>query len=100
MVRHPGEYRWSSYADNALKLGKFPIRPHETWLALGSDAKVRRARYRNLFDETVNPKDVEAIRFATRKGLPTGSDRFKQEIETALGRKISNGRRGRPRKGL
>lgn len=100
LVRQPGDYRWSSYGHNALQLGEFPIRPHDMWLALGSDARERRARYRNLVARGVNPKQAAALRYATRKGLPAGSDRFRKKIETALARTIGDGRRGRPSKGL
>jgi putative transposase len=100
MTDHPGQYRWSSYTHNAVMLGDYPIRPHEAWFALGADAPQRRACCRTLVADGIAPEEVRLIRFATRKGLPTGSGRFKKEIEMALSRKISNGRRGRPKKGL
>jgi putative transposase len=100
MTRHPGDYPWSSYGHNAARLSEFPIRPHETWLALGADASARRARYRALVKDGTNQDEAKVIRYAARKGLPTGSSRFKRDIEAALARKIGDGRRGRPRKGL
>jgi putative transposase len=100
MTCHPGEYRWSSFRHNALKPGEYPIRPHASWLALGADVTERRKRYLNLVKSGMDPETTKAIRYATRKGLPTGSKRFRQEIEDALARKIGNGRRGRPKKRL
>jgi len=100
MVADPSGYRWSSYRHNAIQLGEYPIRPHAEWLALGHDPAERRARYRRLVEKGVSRGQLASIRYATRKGLPSGSDRFKHEIETALARKIGSGRRGRPRKGL
>lgn len=100
MVDCPLGYRWSSYRHNAIRLGEYPIRPHTEWLALGSDSAERRARYRRLVEEGVSREQLESIRYSTRKGVPTGSERFKREIETALARKIGSGRRGRPKKGL
>jgi putative transposase len=100
MTRHPGDYPWSSHGHNAERLSELPIRPHEAWLALGADASARRARYRALVKDGTNPDEAKVIRYAARKGLPTGSSRFKRDIEAALARKIGDGRRGRPRKGL
>jgi len=100
MVRHPAEYCWSSYRHNAMDLSEYPIRPHAQWLALGRDAADSRARYKALVAEGLGDNHLEEFRFATRKGLPTGSTRFKTEIEVTLARRIGNGRRGRPKKGL
>jgi putative transposase len=97
IVSHPSGYRWSSYRQNAISLDDYPIQPHVEWLALGANAGERRVQYRCLVDEGVSQKQLESIRYATRKGVPTGSDRFKSEIESALARRIGNGRRGRPK---
>jgi putative transposase len=98
MVRHPFEYRWSSYRDNAICQGDYPVRPHAEWLALGSDAVGRRAQYKCLVAEGLECDRLDALRYAIRKGLPTGSDQFKSKIEATLSRRIGNGRRGRPKK--
>ena len=68
MVAHPGEYRWSSYAANAL--GKFDplVNPHALYQALGSCEHQRQSVYRSLFDAHVDDKSLEAIRLATQKG--------------------------------
>lgn len=100
MVRHPAEYGWSSYRHNAMDLSEYPIRPHEQWLALGCNGADRRARYQALVAEGLGDNHLEEFRFATRKGLPAGTARFKTEIEEALARRLGNGRRGRPKKGL
>ena len=100
MVTHPGEYRWSSYAHNANCLSDYLIRPQEQWLALGRNAHERRAKYRDLVELGIDQDHLRRIRYASRKGLPTGSNRFKQEIAAALARKLGTGRRGRPKKGL
>jgi len=100
MVAHPSEYRWSSYRHNASNVEDYPIRPHAQWLALGADARARRSRYRILVGEGMDRKKLNEIRYATSKGLPTGSERFKKRIGTALARRIGSGHRGRPKKGL
>ena len=36
------------------------------------------------------------IRLALNKGLALGNERFKSEIETLSGRRVTDGKRGRP----
>lgn len=55
---------------------------------------------RELVKLGLNPEDAKAIRYATRKGVPAGSERFRREIESALSHKINSCRRGHPKKGL
>jgi putative transposase len=100
MVEHPAEYRWSSYRHHAVELSEYPIRPHSEWLALGSSAEERRKRYTELVADGLRDDEVEVFRRCARKGLPAGSKRFRAEIEEALARRIGDGRRGRPKKGL
>lgn len=95
LCANPGDYRWSSYPVNALAAENPGLRPHPQWLALGKNDAERRAHYRQLIEENTDPEPVENIRFGVRKGLPTGSSRFKSEIEKALDRRLGNGHRGR-----
>ena len=100
MVAHPADYRWSSYRHHTESLSDYPIRPHAEWLALGSTPGDRRTRYLELIAEGLKNDDIELFRRCAHKGLPAGSDRFRQEIETTLARRIGDGQQGRPRKGL
>lgn len=100
MVEHPSEYRWSSYRHHAVRTGEHPIRPHPEWLALAGNSELRRQRYANLVADGLSVDEVETIRRCARKGLPAGSERFRVKIENAMARRIGDGRRGRPRKGL
>jgi len=78
----------------------FTIRPHAEWLALGSDAGECRQRYTEFVAKGLQRKEIDLFHRCSRKGLPAGSDRIRQEIETALATRIGNGQRGRPKKGL
>jgi putative transposase len=98
MVADPAEYRWSSFRANALGAHNELINPHDTWLALGKDDSSRRRAYLSLFEQDIGQREIDEIRFGVRKGLPTGNDRFKQEIEEALSIKLGSGKRGRPAK--
>lgn len=98
MVEHPAEYRWSSYRFNALGESSLFLRPHSVYAALDPD-KARCAHYyRCLFKHQLDTQDIHAIRQAARFSTPLGNDRFRKQVEVALGRSIGYTRRGRPSK--
>jgi len=98
MVAHPAEYRWSSYRANAQGESDFLIQPHEVYGALGPDATSRQAAYRELFRDELEPGLVDEIRRATNGNFALGSALFTEQIATALGRRVTPGKSGRPRK--
>jgi putative transposase len=67
MVRHPRDYRWSSYRANAEGKPDPLIRPHPAYPGV--------AAYRGLFDESLEPAVVEELRTATNGGFAAGSAR-------------------------
>ena len=75
MVRHPSEYRWSSYAGNADPGSNDCLTPHPAYETLGIDAPTRAAAYAALFDLPLDRKLVEDIRKATRGGYVAGAPR-------------------------
>jgi putative transposase len=96
MVKHPGDYRWSSYLGNAWGERDDLVSPHALYLALGEDASTRQLRYRELFANHLSREMVHEIRTALIFSMPLGNDRFRQQIERALGRSIGQAKRGRP----
>ncbi len=98
MVGHPSEYRWSSHAFNALGEPSAILTPHSTWLGLGSTDTDRQHAYQALFRHPLDELQIHALRYGLRKGLPTGRDRFKHQIERALSVSLGDGKIGRPRK--
>jgi len=90
MVRHPRDYRWSSYRANADGLTDSVITPHEEYLQLG------RTAYRELFTAHLDPERISEIRQATNGNYALGSERFKAEVEQALRRRATPGKSGRP----
>ena len=100
MVKTPGEYRWSSYRRNAFGEGADWLRPPGEYLRLGSDAEARQRAYRDLFGVEAKADELQAIRSCVQTGTPLGNDRFREQIERMLGRKVGQSRRGRPRKVL
>ncbi|MDK9707099.1 MAG: transposase [Desulforhopalus sp.] len=96
MVAAPADYPWSSYQVNALGLSSGLCTPHPVYLALGVTAKERRKNYRALFDRRLEGDLLHEIRTNVNKGLAFGNDRFKEDIETLTGRRVTAKKRGRP----
>lgn len=98
MVKHPSEYQWSSFNANAHGKSSRLVTPHDSWVALGDDDDCRQVAYKELFQENLGRRQIENIRYGVQTGIPTGNKRFKREIEVALSIKLSDGKRGRPKK--
>ena len=96
MVKHPSEYHWSSYQVNAFAVTSRLITPHPIYIGLASSVEQRRLRYRELFESEVVSEVLNEIRTAAQFSFPLGNDRFRGEIEAALGCSIRNSLRGRP----
>ena len=87
LVADPRRYRWSSHAANAFGSRDVLITPHEEYLALGTGPRARQAAYQALFVDPLPDDTLGAIRDATNKGCALGSDHFRAEIATLLGRR-------------
>ena len=98
MVEHPADYRWSSYRANAQGEENALVTPHEIYLGMGGSQVLRQTAYRELFRHELEPGLVDEIRRATRGNFALGSDRFAEQITAALGRRVTPGKSGRPRK--
>lgn len=98
MVEHPGEYRWSSYQANAQGERSEILTPHRVYLDLGKTEEERQVAYRELFRFHLEPGIIDSIRKATNGNFVGGSERFQDEIAQALGRRVTPGVSGRPRK--
>lgn len=66
LVSHPRQYRWSSYAANALGQPDVLVVPHNQFCALGETNEHRRTAYLSLFDQVVDEQEVTRIRCAAR----------------------------------
>ncbi len=98
MVSHPAEYRWSSYAANALGTSNAILSAQYEYTKLGSTADERQSVYRGLIGRDKCTDDLEILRSALQTGTPIGNDKFIAEIETTLGVKVGFAHPGRPRK--
>jgi putative transposase len=97
MVAHPAEYRWSSYAANALGAADPLVTPHPLYLRLHQDASARRTAYRALFQQAIEDSTLDAIRQATNAAWVLGGDRFRRETAGQLNRRAAPLPKGRPR---
>ena len=96
MVKHPGDYRWSSYPVNAYGKTSILITPHPLYLQLGLSLQDQQRSYRELFTTVLDDTKVHAIRSAARFSTPLGDERFRRQIEIASGQKSGYAKRGRP----
>ena len=98
MVAAPGEYPYSSYAYHAAGVDNALITAHACYLSLGADRAARQAAYRRLFLDVLDEKLLAGIRKSTNACGVIGDERFKEQIEAMLGRRVPTGKRGRPAK--
>lgn len=96
MVRHPRDYRWSSYAYHAAGKSNPLLTPHTLYQQLGDTATARQQAYRALFRHHLSGETLDAIREATNKAWVLGSDKFKNRLTKELERRVSPLPRGRP----
>lgn len=98
MVKHPGEYRWSSYQVNGQGIHSDLIAHHALYLGLGETEAKREDAYRNLFRYEFEAGENDKIRKATNGNFALGTSRFTDEISKMLGRRVTPGKAGRPRR--
>jgi len=98
MAKHPGEYRWSSYQVNGQGIRSDLITHHSLYLGLGQTEAKRQDAYRDLFRCEFEAGEIDKIRKATNGNFALGTSRFTDEISKMLGRRVTPGKAGRPRR--
>lgn len=96
MVKHPAEYRWSSYACNAQGTEGLLVTHHPIYRQLGATPDQRQHAYRELFRHHVDNALLHEIREALNQELVLGRDDFKDRIAEMTKRQTRPGRSGRP----
>lgn len=81
-VRHPKEWKWSSYNQHAKGKGPIEIDFHEIYLSLGGTIKQQRKKYIMLVNERMTEKGLLSKQFQFTYGLIFGSESFIKEIIT------------------
>jgi putative transposase len=98
MVRSPGDYPWSSYHANAQGHPSLFVVPHPIVDALGETPRQRTLAYRSLFRHDLSGEELWRIRSSLSAGTALGSKEFEERMKTILGRRVTVGKPGRPRK--
>ena len=98
LVAGPKDYRWSSYAHNALARNDPMISPHREYQRLGSTPAERSKAYRALFKHRLSVETVDTITDSVLKGWALGDARFAARIEKLSGRRATRLPKGRPRR--
>ena len=99
IVRHPREFGWSSYRQNATGSPDGLLAPHTLYRQLGVTQEERAVTYRDLVALGVTQDDLTQIRQSAAKCRALGSDTFCREIAQMLGRSVAPLPQGRPKKG-
>jgi len=97
MVTHPGDYKWSSYSQNAYGKAGITIQAHSLYLQLGSSDLERQQVYRELFRGHIDNDMLHSIREALNQELVLGRKDFKEKIFEKTQRQVNPGLPGRPR---
>jgi putative transposase len=98
MVEAPAEYRFSSYACNALGKVNPLITPHLEYLQLGTTPTEQYTHYRHLFIHELDDPELMLIRTATQQGVVVGDNRFSDMISQRVGFNVAPRSQGRPKK--
>jgi len=98
MVKHPRDYPWSSYRYNAEGKVNDMLTPHDQYTRQAVDELDCREAYRGLFKAHLDVDIDDQIRSATNGNYVLGSKQFQQQIADSLGRRVTKGKAGRPKK--
>jgi putative transposase len=100
MTNTPAAYAWSSYGWHAGGGSDYRwLDPDPCYEALGATAEQRALRYREFVRRAIPDGEWTLIREALQRGQLTGGERFTDQVEGMIKRRIENRKRGRPRKG-
>ena len=72
IVLHPDQYRWSSYACNALGATDHVVTAHSLYLALGPSADARQRQWRRICSDALGDSELAEIRRTVQKGGVVG----------------------------
>ncbi len=98
IVTDPAEYRWSSYSS---KIGQNKLEWLDydpCYLDLSPSEETRAANYSDWVKRRIPTGELELIRKSLQRGQLTGGDRFIDEVEGKLEKRIEFRGPGRPRK--
>lgn len=95
MVVRAEDYPWSSTRAHLEGAADAVQTDHPILAVLGATVAQRQAAYRELFRVAVDETWMDELRAATNGGWAFGSERFKQQIAAAAGRRATPDAQGR-----
>jgi putative transposase len=96
LCAHPRDHEWSSYRFNAEGVPDDFLTPHDEYRRLGLISSTRRDAYAELFKSDPRYWRTDEIRKATNGNFALGNDTFRRSMAKALGRRVDEGKPGRP----
>ncbi|AYA66283.2 transposase [Alteromonas sp. RKMC-009] len=93
----PEQYAWSSVSTNALGLPNTMVTPHSAYERTAKQPEQRRALHLQHLQHQNNDLDADIAK-SLKMGLAMGDPGFIKRIEQVTGRRLTEGKRGRPRK--
>ena len=97
LVKHPGEYQWSSYQQNAQMSDTDFIENHQVFSMLGETMKERQFVYRGLFHRYIENDVIHQICDALNHELVPGCSDLREKIEAITKRQTELAKSGRHR---
>ncbi len=98
MVGDPSEYPWSSYQRHAGKSSHPPwVDIDPCYAGLGATEAQRALKYQDFVTGVIPPGEWDLLREAIQRGQLTGGQRFIDQVEAIIGRRIEHRKQGRPR---
>jgi putative transposase len=91
----PERYRWSSAVAHVAPNGKTFLIDHDVYLRLGDTPQARAGAYLEFAREPLEDEVLAEIRLAIKRGVPFGSDEFKDRVELQVGRRVRLRKPGR-----
>lgn len=98
LVQEAVDYPWSSFSHHAGVKPDPLITDHPLFWALGNTPFDREVAYKELMNQGLASREIEAISQATLKGWPLGSEKFKTMLARQTNRRVTPAKRGRPPK--
>jgi putative transposase len=98
LVADLAAYPWSSYGAHGLGRADPLLRPLPVWQALRRDEGERRAFWRQWVQTPLTEAELAAVRRSVVSGRPYGAPAWVEATGAAIGFRLSQRPRGRPRK--
>ncbi len=99
MVKSPDNYLWSSYRQRVGIDADDWIDYDPCYLGLAVTETERRLQYNRFIFDGIPDNELCLIRQALQRGQLTGNDKFIEEVENIMGRRVEFRAQGRPGKG-